>query len=338
VSEVRVRATPFRLPLRAPLRTGSGVLRERLGLLVCVEDPDGWRGWGEATPVPGFAEPGLVEAGAIEAARLDYRARREGPPLAQLFAARLGTRGRERVEVNALLSGDEPQELAAHALAAWKAGFRTLKVKVGAASAARDLQRVAAAREAAGPDARLRVDANGSLEESAALALARQLADLNIEYLEQPVAASDLDALRRLRAASPVPIAADEAASTGFGARAVIERGAADVLVLKPSLLGPGAALEIARSAHDAGLVVVVSSALDGAIGRALSLHVAAALPEPLPACGLATDEYLADDIARLSGPRAGWLALPTDPGLGIDPDPAAVERLRSGPDRELRP
>jgi len=325
----RVTATPFRLPLRAPVTTAHGVLRERLGSLVCAEAPGGVRGWGECAPLPGFAHPFHVASAARETALLDLRARRSGVSLAELLAREAGTRARRQVPVSALLAGDTPEAAAEAARDAVREGFRTLKLKVGALPLERDAARVAAVRRAAGAATALRADANGALDEDAALRLARALAEHGVELLEQPVPAHRLDALLRVRAASPVPIAADEAASTESGARLVMELGAADILVLKPAFLGPRATLRVARRARECGVGVLVTSALDGAVGRTTALHVAAALPAPLPACGLATGALLADDHAALPEPKDGLLAAPDAPGLGFEPEPAALARLR---------
>jgi len=373
---VRFSSLPFALPLRHPLVTGAGVLRERVGELLRAEEGEGPRGsdreddpgviagdvaeectdppsqgrggvhvgWGEASPFPGFAPPERFRTAALACALRDLAARRAGERLCDALARELGTRARDRVPVNALLAAEAPDAVTAEARSAAASGFRTLKLKIDGRDPERALARVRAARKAAGPGIALRVDANRSLpDEAAARPLLGALADLDVEYVEEPLGPScsrtapDAAVLRRLRGAG-VPLAADESAADPDTARRLLGSRAVDVLVLKPSVLGLGEALELAGIARRKGVPLVVTSALDGAVARAAALHLAAALPDPLLACGLATGELLADDLAASLEVRDGDLAVPSGAGLGLDPDPAALARLRTGPEREIDP
>jgi L-alanine-DL-glutamate epimerase-like enolase superfamily enzyme len=333
---VTTRLAPITLPLRSPLATGQGTVRVRRGWLVVAGGDGPVSGYAEALPLPGFCGSEEAIRSGRAWARADRDARARGLSLAELFAAQLGTRPRSRVPVNALLRAETPDAVAAQARAARMAGHLAAKLKLHRGGGALDLERVAAAREGLGSTPGLRVDANGCLDERAALRLARDLEPYHIEYLEQPVPGPDVDALARIRRASPIPIAADEAASGASGLRRVIDLRAADVLVLKPAFLPPDEAIEAVRLGREAGMGVVVTSALDGALGRAAALHLAAALPDPLPPCGLATGPLLADDLAKLPGPEGGSLAVPRTPGLGVVPTPEALQRLRSAPGEEL--
>src|SRR5262249_40044149 len=85
-----------------------------------------------------------------------------------------------------------------------------------------------------------------------------------------------------------------------------------------------------------ADLRAYVTSGLDGALARAAALALAAALPEPLPACGLATGALLADDLACGPEPKDGELDVSSAPGLGLAPDPCALQALATGETREV--
>ncbi len=370
----RARLLPFRLPLARPLVRGRGApLRERDGVLLVLEAQDGACGFGEGTPVPGFGAsdaneveralwetlPALLGAdaddppgtlaildrkaltgparAAAEGALLDLACQRSGRSLAAWLATGLGATPRAAVAVNALLAADAPEALARETRAAVRAGFETLKLKVGGRSLLRECERVAAVRSEAGDELRIRLDANGAWEEHEAREALTRFEPFGIEFVEQPVPASDLRALARLRSQTRLPIAADEAAATPEGARRVIEAGGADLLVVKPSVVGgPATAARLAHLADEAGIGVVVTSALDGAVGVACALQLAAALPPPHPACGLATGAWLGDDVAHVPEPRGGALPVPEAPGLGVVPDPAALARLARGRPREL--
>jgi o-succinylbenzoate synthase len=258
----------------------------------------------------------------LECALLDLAAQAAGIPLARWLHPAAAT----AVPVNATLGATSPVEAAAQAAACCKDGFATLKLKVGVGGDDADHARVAAVRAAVGPTVKFRVDANEGWSESQALVILRRLAPLDIEYCEQPVPAADLAALARLSAASPIPIAADEAAANESAAAAVLRERAAHVLILKPMALGGVVAtLRMARQAFAQGIPVVVTTMLEGVYGRTAALHVAAALAAlaqgrvPMPACGLATGHLLAEDLVEAPPlPGGGVLRIPTGAGLGI--------------------
>lgn len=305
---------------------------ERAAAALGTERPalDETLGWLEARlpelrPTPDGARAARA---ALATALFDLRAREAGVPLARWLAARsrLGEPAATRVPVNASLPAGSPDETVEAARRAVAGGFRCLKLKVGRDPDG-DLERVRAVRDAVGTEIDLRLDANGAWTVAEAPRRLESLAPLGIEYVEQPLpAGSDgesrataLAELGRLREASPIPLAADESASHPAAARAVLEWRAADVLILKPATLGgPDVALDVALRARRAGVEVVVTSALDGVVGRLAALHTAAALGPELRACGLATGGFLAAEVAegeeRL---EAGSLSVPAGPGLG---------------------
>jgi len=302
----RYQLRPYRLRLRHPLRTSRGVIEVREGYVVLAHE-GGLIGRGEAL---GFADefPHTPAARfALELAQLDLQAQREGIPLARLLEPRAVL----TVPASALLCAEAMPELAREAHAATAEGYSTLKLKVATAN---DYARAAVVRDAAGPATRLRIDANGAWEPAEALRHLRELAPLQIELCEQPT--PDLRGL----AGAPIPLAADEmVASDPDGA---LER--AQILVLKPMQLGGVmTALRLARRAVQHGLSVVVTTSLEGAIGRAGAAHLAAAVLAlgAQPAAGLATGRLLAEDLcADPLAPRGGVVRIPDQPGLGLPP------------------
>lgn len=244
-----------------------------------------------------FPEYGDAEAAAWLAAALDF-GWGELPPLQ-----------RDRIEVNATVPAVSPHEVPG--ILARFPGCRTVKVKVAerGQTLADDLARVRAVREALGGDGRIRVDANGGWSVDEAAAAVAALAPFGLDYFEQPCAAvAELSELRGLLAGS-VRIAADESVRKAEDPLAVARSGAADLLVIKAQPLGGiPRTLEIV---DQAGLPVVVSSALDTSIGISMGLHLAAALPEGSldGACGLGTAALLAGDItADPLLPVDGWI------------------------------
>ncbi len=190
-------------------------------------------------------------------------------------------------------------------------GCRTAKVKVAepGQSAAQEADRLAAVREALGPDGAIRVDANAGWDVDTAVDRLRLLdrAAGGLEYAEQPVAS--VPDLARVRRATHVPIAADESVRRAEDPFAVVRAEAADVVVLKVQPLGGvRACLDLAEQI---GLPVVVSSALESSIGLAAGVALAAALPDLPYACGLATAQLFTDDVVDTAlRPRDGALSV----------------------------
>lgn len=242
----------------------------------------GPHGWTEFSP---FVEYDDAEASAWLAAAIDYGW--NAPPAAL----------RDRIPVNATLPAVAPDQV--EGVLARFPGTRTVKVKVAerGQTLADDVARVRAARAFLGPEGRIRVDANGGWNVDAAERAAHALDNCDIEYLEQPCATVDeLAALRERLHDWNLPIAADESVRKASDPLAVARAGAADILVLKAQPLGGVAAA--LRIAAEAGLPVVVSSALDTSVGISMGAHLAAALPELEFDCGLGTVALLENDVA----------------------------------------
>jgi o-succinylbenzoate synthase len=299
------------LPLRQAARVGTRTLVARRCHLVRLED-DGVTGWGEATPVPGWPRPPVGSALAM--AHRDRDARRAGVPLASTLTDRPAT----AVPVNALVGDDEPDVVAAQVELAVAAGYQAVKLKVAGGPPERDLARIRAAAEVVAGRAALRLDANGRWDLDTALTVLTRLDGTDVEYVEEPVAGAE--DFRRVRSGTPFPVAIDEQATTPDAARRAIDEAWADVIVLKPTLLGDLAvAVALGRRAHAAGIVPVVTTVVDSAVGVTAALHVAAALPGPIRPCGLATSGLLRRDVADVPPVVDGMMSVPVGPGLGID-------------------
>lgn len=256
-----------------PLRTRFRGIDVRDGVLV-----RGPAGWGEFSP---FWDYDVAESRRWWAAAREAAVEGWPPPV------------RSAVPVNVTVPAVGPER--AHAIVA-ASGCRTAKVKVAepGQTAAEDLARLEAVRDALGPDGAIRVDANAAWDVDTAVARIRQLDAAGLEYVEQPCAT--LAELADLRRRVDVRIAVDEGVRRCADPLRVDLREAADVVVLKVQPLGGvRAALEVA-AAH--GLPCVVSSALESSVGIAAGVALAAALPELPFACGLATVALFTGDVS----------------------------------------
>lgn len=336
---------PYRLPFRKPYVTSRGRLDHREMVLLRIRGSSGVEGLGEAVPLSlrGGTEIETVVAElerwgdgatsgeaalpassparcAVSTALADLEAREAGVPLRRLLSPGSGPR---TISCNATLSSGSPQEVAAEA-EVWAAdGFRTFKLKVGPGSGA---EQVEAVRSVLGPDALIRIDANGTWDVNLAAGHLAELEPHGIELAEQPV--SDLAGMALLRQGSPVPLVADESVSGPEQAEEAARLGACDAVTVKLSKTG---SLDPSLGGY---LPVYLSSALDGPVGIAAAAHVACTLPAAGPfadaAHGLATGRLFAASIAIedpvLNGPS---LTVPAGPGLGITIDEAALQRHR---------
>ena len=289
------------LPMRVRFR---GITTREVAL---IEGPAGWGEFGA------FIEYGPAEASAWLASGIESAYRR--PPPAR----------RDRVPINATVpavaAARVPEVLARFP------GARTAKVKVAepGQTLADDVDRVSAVRDLVDT---VRVDANGGWTvDQAAHAAAALTADGPLEYLEQPCAT--IGELAELRKRVDVPIAADESIRKADDPLAVVRAHAVDIAVLKVAPLGGIAALLDIAARID--IPVVVSSALDSAVGIAAGLSAAAALPHLRHACGLGTGGLFLEDVADVAPPADGFL--PVGP---VTPDPARLRALAAPAARRL--
>jgi O-succinylbenzoate synthase len=243
---------------------------------------EGPAGWTEFSP---FTEYGDNEAANWLAAAYDFGGNE--PPASH--------RDAHRVRVNATIPAVS-RERVAEILATFP-GCRTAKIKVAepGQTLADDLARVARVRELMGPDARLRVDANGGWSLGEACAAVKQLREFSLEYMEQPCAS--VDELSELRALDlGISIAADESIRRASDPLLVRDRNAADVIVVKAAPLGGiSRAIDLVEQV---GLPAVVSSALETSVGLAMGAYLAAVLPDTFDS-GLGTASLLAADVTH---------------------------------------
>ena len=233
-------------------------------------------GWGEFSPFLEYddAESAPWLACAIEAAT---------QPKPKLF--------RTEVTVNGTIPALNDREELERVVNSFP-GVTTFKVKVGS-NASEDIARINVLRSLR-PNAKLRIDANGLLSVEQAVSLLQLVGD--IEYIEQPCAT--VEELRELKKRVDVKIVGDEVLRKAKDPFAIDLSGAVDYLMLKVQPLGGiKRAHQLARH-HK--LPVVVSSALESAVGINYGLTLAASFEDMNFDCGLGTGSLLAKNVAQL--------------------------------------
>ena len=266
----------------------------------------GPNGWGEFSPFLEYeAEEASYWLGAgIEAAFGQL-------PLTQ----------RDEIEINATLPSVDTK-IDVENILSWYPGAKVVKIKVGG-ELSLDIARIENAL-AVNPKLKIRLDVNGGWSVKEATDAVAQLVESfgveTFQYIEQPVAT--VEELRELQL--PIPVVGDEVIRKAADPFKVDLNGAVDILMLKVSPLG-GIARATAIAEHHKK-PIVVSSALESAVGISYGLRLAASLPDLNYACGLGTGKLLAADVADL--PIAnGRMKLSTV-------NPSGMLNLQAAPDR----
>ncbi|NQV58281.1 MAG: mandelate racemase/muconate lactonizing enzyme family protein [Alphaproteobacteria bacterium] len=268
-----------------------------------------------------FGHKGITLFGiaAIDMALWDLVGKAHGLSLCRLL-------GQSRDRVRAYHSGGlwvslSIDELQAEAKDFLAQGYRAMKMRLGKASVAEDIERVAAVREAIGPDIDLMADANQGFTVNHAIRMGRALEPYNLVWFEEPVQAYDLAGSARVAAEIDTPIASGETEYARYGFRDMLERQSADVLM--PDLERVGGITEFVKVAH-------MADAFDIPISPHLYTE------QCLQLCGaLSNIKY--SEMMPWFGPLYneamelvdGDLLVPDRPGLGFTFNPDAIGRYR---------
>jgi L-alanine-DL-glutamate epimerase-like enolase superfamily enzyme len=243
----------------------------------------GVAGAGPTGPFRRDAAAGIADRGrtgakaALDIALHDLAGRVAGLPVWAL----LGGRAREPLTISRVVSLKSPEAMAADAARHVAAGFGTVKLKVEDARDIRgDVRRVAAMREAVGPDVGIKIDVNGGWHTAGlAAGAARGIAVYEPEYVEQPVDRRDMEGLAEVRRFGGVPVMADEAVLDARDALRAVRLHACDLINVKLMKCGGLlAALALDAVAETAGVGCQVGTMVESSVASAAGLHLALAL------------------------------------------------------------
>ncbi len=300
------------IPLARPFKTALRTVENVEDIIVRVTADSGETGYGEAPPtavitgdtkggircaIEEFIRPALLgmeienldgimhrlhtcmvkntsAKAAVDMAVYDLYAQRFGAPLYQMLGG-----CRDTVETDITISVNPVPQMIEDSLEAVRQGYRILKIKVGKEGLA-DVARIASIREAIGGGIRLRVDANQgwTAKEAVHIITAMEEKGLNIDLVEQPVPAHDLDGMRAITKAVATPILADESVFSPEDAAEIIRTHAADLLNIK--LMKTGGiwqALKICALAEIYGVECMIGCMLESKLAVSAAAHLAAA-------------------------------------------------------------
>ena len=275
-----------------------------------------------------------IAISGVDQALHDLAGKALGVPAYQL----LGGKYRDRVRVYAsYMSRDlSDQEYARRAADAMQGGFSGVKIKIGerysfdAKDVLEDESLVAAVREAIGPKADLLVDANSGYSVHTAIKVGRMLERYGVFHYEEPIPYTDLDGMAQVAAALDIPVAVGEQQHTRYDFKDILVKNAADIV--QPDVTKCGGLSEGKKIAAlaDAFGKYVTTHTTTVSVGLAAHLHFWASTPT----CRYAQEFNVVASRARESilktplVPEGGYLRVPDGPGLGVELDEEAVERL----------
>jgi o-succinylbenzoate synthase len=300
------------VPLATPFKTALRTVENVEDIIVKITSDTGEIGFGEAPPtavitgdtkgsivcaIRDFIRPailgmdienidGIMERlnaciqkntsakACVDMAVYDLYGKRFHAPLYQLLGGY-----RKEFETDLTISVNPIEEMVKDSVAAVKRGYRILKIKVGK-EGVKDIARISAIREAVGSDVKIRVDANQGWTAKDAIRIISAMEDkgLDIELVEQPVKAHDLDGMRAVTKAVYTPILADESVFSAEDAVEIIRTRAADLINIK--LMKTGGiygALKICSIAETYGVECMIGCMLESKLSVSAAAHLAAA-------------------------------------------------------------
>jgi L-alanine-DL-glutamate epimerase-like enolase superfamily enzyme len=303
------------------------MLEGRLAALVIGMDPT------NVHRILGTIEPaveGYLDAkAAIEMACVDLSARVAGVPVYTY----LGGAVKDRLLFNAWIGILSPEAAAAETLSWKQKGFRSAKVKVGGNIEA-DRDRIAAIREAVGPDFHIRIDANAGYDADTSIELAKMVAPYKLQLFEQPVPDHDIAGMARVRReanALGLAIMADESVLDHASLIRIIKADAADIVKVK--VMKQGGVLNTRRmiaTAEAAGIRCVVGHGFGLGVNTMSEIMVAATSNNVLDGLECVGPLKSRDDIVTEKlDLTSGSIALPPGPGFGVTLDDEKLAKYR---------
>lgn len=360
-----IEAIPVAIPLKHTLKMAVATVSRRDSIIVCIHSDAGLIGLGEAVIAPYFSgetqagakaaidrffAPVLIGAdvsdlqgslakidqalhgnpsakSAMDMALHDLLAQSLEIPLYEL----LGGRVREQARSTWAISAEDPARLAEQALEGIGQGFDAIKIKVGVGSVQQDIGRIRAVRKVVGSQVHLRADANQAWSPSTAIRFLKEVEDLQLQFIEQPVSRTDVDGMAQVALAVDTPVAPDEGLFNAEDALRYIRLSAADGIVMKVmKAAGIAGCQKLAALARAANLDLHLGG-MPGqtSISAAADIHLAVSLPGLTWDTGIYPHAINQDVVTGKLVPVGGAYFPPEGPGLGVKLDQQALANCR---------
>lgn len=342
------------VPLKKPFKTALRTVNSVEDIIVKIETDSGNVGYGEAPPtavitgdttgsiigaieeyikpqllgkdIENFEELMLIldksllkntsAKAAVDIALYDLYGQMLKAPLYKIWGGY-----RKEIITDITISVNDAEQMAKDSLEAIALGYDTLKIKVGK-DPSLDIERMKAIRNAVGYDVRLRIDANQGWKPKEAVRILRSMEDagMNLELVEQPVIAHDIEGLKFVTDNVGIPVMADESVFSPKDALKIMQLRAADYINIK--LMKTGGlhnALKICSAAEIYGMECMLGCMLEAKVSVTAAVHLAAAK-------SIITKIDLDGPVLCSEDPIIGGavfnnysITLPDKPGLGIE-------------------
>jgi L-alanine-DL-glutamate epimerase-like enolase superfamily enzyme len=350
----RITVSEIKVPLKVPFKTALRTVTDVHDLVLTIETDSGLKGFGEAPPTavisgdllgsmraaldliaPRLLGKNLLDfnallrsihqsivhhtslKAALEIALYDLRSQSLGLPLYQLLGG-----GVPRIKTDVTISVNDTATMVQDCLRAVADGFDALKVKVGGRTWRDDVDSTLAIVRAVGPDVAIRLDANQgwSPKHAVQVIAALEKAGVVLEFVEQPVKASDVAGLKFVTDNTLTPILADEAVFSVNDALHILATHSADIINIKlMKTAGISQAIEIANLTRRHHKTCMVGCMLESAVSVTAAAHFAVAFSDVVTTIDL-DGPQLCDGNPVVGGMTMDgpWINLPDTPGLGI--------------------
>jgi len=352
---VSVEAIPIAVPLTKPIVMSHITIEQSNNVLVKVTTDDGIVGWGEgveATDLTGNGQQAIQEAleflgpqiigkdplrrttlwwamkkmmygnetaiGAIDMALYDIAGKAFGVPVVDL----LGGRVRDEVPVLTMVGSGHPDNDIQAAVTKYEAGYRWFKVKLGIGEVNDELKTVQGVRNQLPPDTIVSGDANQGWDEPTAMRFLTGLQGMDVRFIEQPIPQGDNAAMIRIAQRSPIPICADQSVHSLGDIMAFGRTGVAGVSLKLVKLGGITGVMRGAALCESLGLSVNLAGKIaESSVAAAANVHCAAAMKAIDFGCSPGNQGVRQDVSSEPLEIANGAIAVPSIPGLGIEPD-----------------
>lgn len=315
---------PYNLKLKRPFVNSNFTITSRNGIIVKITDENGFVGFGDVAPLPGFSVETLEKC-EVELNRIYYSIIAKGAKdepfnlstelqsISYLPSLRFGIEQAiiallaKRKEITTFLHKDTvikvngvvgvgPKEKIFKAIDNLLANdFKTIKIKVGSKNFKDDIELIETISKRIDDSIKLRIDVNGKWNFEDAESAVNNLDKSKIELIEQPL--DNINELVMLSDLSPIPIAVDEIIKTGNDAKDLIEKSNIQHFVLKPSILGGVIeTIGLIKSAETLNKKIIISSAFESVVGRSMIGLLASLITEDY-AHGLNTASFFENDL-----------------------------------------
>ena len=348
-----IQTKPLKAPLKNPFITSLRRVDALEDLVVIIECDDGYVGYGEGAPTPvitgetmgsmiatiEYIKPHLLgheiedfdaiinlvhslilknttAKSALEIALYDLKAKSQKLPLYRMLG---GTQTKFSTDIT--ISMDEIDKMIADCHSAVTLGYDTLKIKIGD-NPQKDVERVVTIHNSLDKNIKLRLDANQgwTAEQSVTLLHALEKQDIIAEFIEQPVAADDIEGLKYIKERVQTPLLADESIFSVKDARRLLEMQAIDYVNIKlAKTAGITQALELADLSKSFDVKCMIGCMLEGPISVAAGVHVASAKADIITMLDLDAVSLLASHPVTTSIQfDESIITLSEDIGLGV--------------------